>query len=249
MQLRGSQMQATDTLAAQPPGSPAEPHNDTGAWLRDVILGGQDGLVNVLGIVLGLVAAAASTQIILLAGMAATFAEAVSMGAVAYTSSLAERDHYLSEVARERREIHEIPDEERQEIRELYAAKGFKGDLLEQIVDTICSDEEVWLNVMMAEELQMQPVETRGVLRTSVVVTIACIIGSFVPLTPFWFFDRVPSAIVAIIASAVVLFGVGAYKAKSLVGDWRKSGIQMVAIGLGAAFVGFIVGRIFNTTA
>jgi VIT1/CCC1 family predicted Fe2+/Mn2+ transporter len=242
-------MQATDTLAAQPPAGPAEPHSDRGAWLRDVILGGQDGLVNVLGIVLGLAAAAATTKIILLAGMAATFAEAVSMGAVAYTSSLAERDHYLSELARERREIHEIPDEERQEIRELYAAKGFKGDLLEQIVDTICSDEEVWVNVMMSEELQMQPVETSGVLRTSVVVTIACIIGSFVPLLPFWFFDRTPAVIVAIICSAVVLFGVGAYKAKSLVGDWRKSGVQMVVIGLGAALVGFIVGRIFNTTA
>jgi len=70
-----------------------------------------------------------------------------------------------------------------------------------------------------------------------------------VPLLPFWFFDRTPAVIVAIICSAVVLFGVGAYKAKSLVGDWRKSGVQMVVIGLGAALVGFIVGRIFNTTA
>src|SRR3954464_11451857 len=78
-----------------------------GAWLRDVILGGQDGLVNVLGIVLGLAAASAATKIIILAGMAATFAESVSMGAVAYTSSLAERDHYLSEAERERREMRE----------------------------------------------------------------------------------------------------------------------------------------------
>jgi VIT1/CCC1 family predicted Fe2+/Mn2+ transporter len=75
------------------------------SWLSDVILGGQDGLVNVLGISLGLSAAGANTFIILAAGLAATITESISMGAVAYTSSIAERDRYLSEQARERREI------------------------------------------------------------------------------------------------------------------------------------------------
>src|SRR5258708_4638057 len=72
-----------------------EQHRQTN-WLRDVILGGQDGLVNILGICLGVSAATSDVQILIVAALAATFAESISMGAVAYTSSLAQRDHYQS---------------------------------------------------------------------------------------------------------------------------------------------------------
>src|SRR5436305_10293449 len=104
---------------------PGEAHKQ-GSWLRDVILGGQDGLVNVLGIVLGVSAANGDTRILVAAALAATFAESISMGAVAYTSSLAERDYYLSELQRERDEIRDVPEEEREEIRRIYRAKGLK---------------------------------------------------------------------------------------------------------------------------
>jgi VIT1/CCC1 family predicted Fe2+/Mn2+ transporter len=232
--------EAEHAIAAQP----HEPHRADN-WLRDVILGGQDGLVNVLGIVLGATAAGAQSRILIATALAATFAEAISMGAVAYTSSLAERDHYLSELEREKLEMQTIPDEERREIHAIYREKGFDGPLLEQIVDHITSDPEIWLKTMMSEELHLEEVNTRDVLRTSVIVTIAAIIGGLIPLAPF---IVVPdSAIwVAVVLSAIALFAVGAYKAKSLVGDWRKSGLQMVLIGLGAAVAGFVVGRIFG---
>src|SRR5438105_1012626 len=97
-----------------------EPHRKASS-LSNVILGGQDGLVNVLGLVLGLAAAADSSKIIIAGGLAATFAESISMGAVAFTSKLAERDHYRAELERERREILEIPEDETKEIREIYA--------------------------------------------------------------------------------------------------------------------------------
>ncbi|MGI8551792.1 MAG: VIT1/CCC1 transporter family protein [Dehalococcoidia bacterium] len=221
-----------------------------GTWLRDVILGGQDGLVNVLEIALGVSAAGATNHILVAAALAATFAESISMGAVAYTSSLAQRDHYQSELARERREMVEVHEEERNEIRQIYSAKGFHGELLERIVETITGDDDTWLSVMMSEELGLQPVDTNAVLRTSVIVTIAAVIGSLIPLIPFLLFpgDKSTAVILALALSAAALFGVGAYKARTLVGDWRTSGIQMVAIGIGAALVGFLVGRIFHTT-
>src|SRR5437868_3644893 len=103
--------------------------------LRDVILGGQDGLVNMLGISLGVVAAGGSTHILIVTGLAAAITESISMGAVAYTSFGSDRDFYLAERDRERREVASRPDEERQEIREIYAAKGFKGQLLEEVVE------------------------------------------------------------------------------------------------------------------
>src|SRR5438445_4144452 len=116
----------------QGPSGSREPHR-VGSWLRDIILGGQDGLVNVLGIVLGATAAGADTRIVIASALAATFAESLSMGAVAYTSRLA--DHYLSELRRELSEIRECPEEERQEVREIYRAMGFDGPLLDAIVE------------------------------------------------------------------------------------------------------------------
>jgi predicted membrane protein (TIGR00267 family) len=86
------------------------------------------------------------------------------------------------------------------------------------------------------------------VLRTSVIVTVAAIVGSLIPLLPFLLLPRSAAIPLSVIVSAVALFAVGAYKATSLVGDWRKSGVQMVLIGLGAALAGFVVGRIFHTS-
>ncbi len=87
--------------------------------MRDVILGGQDGLVNVLGVVMGVSAATSNAKILIAACLAATFAESISMAAVAYTSSLAERDHYNCELEREKREMKEVPEVETEEVREI----------------------------------------------------------------------------------------------------------------------------------
>ena len=108
-----------------------DPHRHTSA-LADVILGGQDGLVNVLGIILGIAAATSDSRIVLVAGLAATFAESISMAAVAYTATLAETSHYESEREREYRHIRMVPAVEKEEVRAIYQQKGVEGDLLDQ---------------------------------------------------------------------------------------------------------------------
>ena len=90
--------------------------------------------------------------------------------------------------------------------------------------------------------------ESRDILRTAVVIGIATLIGHLIPLVPFMFLSRTPALVLAIVLSAVALFGVGAYTAVTLVGDWRRSGLKFLAIGLGAAAIGFFVGRLFNAT-
>jgi vacuolar iron transporter family protein len=218
----------------------AEVHRGTN-WLRDVILGGQDGLVNILGIILGVTAAGGSTTILIATGLAAAITESISMGAVGYTSSASERDYYRAQRDQERREVATEPDTERAEVRAIYAAKGFSGELLDQVVDVITAERERWVQTMMDEELHLQPVETSDIVRTSVVITIATLIGHLIPLVPFLFLDRGTALVVAFIASAVVLFAVGSYSALTLVGDWRRSGTQMLIIGLGAALVGYAI--------
>ncbi len=241
--------------AVQPSGDAAagvpehrEMHRETN-WLRDVILGGQDGLVNILGIILGVIAAGGSTPILVATGLAAAITESISMGAVGYTSTVSERDYYLAERERESAEIDTVPDVERQEIREIYAAKGFRGELLEQVVDTITANRDRWLQTMMDEELHLQPVRNGDIVRSSVVITIATLIGHLIPLAPFVILARTPALVTAIVLSAIVLFGVGVYSSVTLVGDWRRNGLQMLVIGLGAAAVGFAVSSLIHRIA
>jgi VIT1/CCC1 family predicted Fe2+/Mn2+ transporter len=241
----GRAIRATTEGAAATSGRHREGHRQTN-WLRDVILGGQDGLVNILGIILGVIAGGGSDVVLLAAGFAAAITESISMAAVGYTSSVSERDYYEAEKARETAEISTVPEAERQEIRDIYAAKGFSGKLLDGVVDTITANRETWLTTMMDEELHLQPVQSRDILRTAVVIGIATLIGHLIPLVPFLFLARTPALILAIVLSAIALFAVGAYTAVTLVGDWRRSGLKFLAIGLGAAVIGFFVGRLFN---
>ncbi len=174
--------------------------------MRDIILGGQDGLVNVLGIVLGVGIVAMATndvRIVLVAGLAATFAESFSMAAVAYTSTKAERDHFLRE---------------HQEAGKDHASFDEDGIL-------------------------------RNPLQSALVVGLAALIGSFVPILPFFFTTVAYGIILAGILSAIALFVTGAIKAKLTIGNWFASGMEMMLIGLGAAFIGYLVGLYFNVTA
>src|ERR671932_236608 len=90
-----------DVTSNPPSGVKHVEHQNRRNWLRDVILGGQDGLVNILGIILGVIAGGGSTAVLLAAGFAAAITESISMGAVGYTSSVSERDYYQAERRRE----------------------------------------------------------------------------------------------------------------------------------------------------
>ncbi len=217
--------------------------------LRDVILGGQDGLVNALGIILGVIAGGGDLHVLIATVLAATFAESLSMGAVAYTSALSQRDHYLSERHKVSKEIEQSPRMEAEEVRQIYEAKGFKGKVLEEIVGTITSDKQIWLDILMAEELHIEPVNTRNVLKSSVIVTIATTIGHLIPVTPFFFgTSHQEGLIISVIISAITLFAVGAYQALTLVGSWWKNGLKLVLIGLAAAFIGYFIAKIFHVS-
>jgi len=214
--------------------------------LSDVILGGQDGLVNTLGVILGVAAATSDVRIVIAAGLAATFAESISMGAVAYTSTLAENDLYHSEREREYRHIHLAPDVEIEEIRDIYRLKGFDGETLEKIVDVITSNHDVWVDVMMSEEFKLTPPEKSKAFNSAMLVGFSALAGSFIPLFPFFFWTVSLSIILSIIIAAMTLFSVGVYKARVTVGKPFRSGMEMAIIGTLSALAGYVVGWIFK---
>jgi predicted membrane protein (TIGR00267 family) len=213
-----------------------------GSRISDVILGGQDGIVNVLGVVLGVAAASGEPRIIIAAALATTFAESLSMAAVAYTSTLADRDLFKGQVEREKDHIRRFSAIEREEIRQIYLSKGFTGKQLDEIVDTITSDEERWVEVMLSEELKVTPVEEKRLLRTAAIVGLAAIIGSLIPVAPFFGLPVFVAIWASIALAGASLFAVGAYKAMVTVGVWWKSGLQLLIIGLVTALVSYAIG-------
>lgn len=199
-----------------------EHFNTVGSRLRDFILGWQDGLVNVLGVVLGVAVATESRGIVIIAALAAAFAESVSMAAVAYTSFKAEHEYYQSEVAREKREMANMPNVERKEVRDIYYKFGFRGSLLQKIVKHITSNKKRWLKIMMEQELRMFPSKASP-LNIAAVVGFSAIVGSFIPIAPFFLLPVKTAILYALVISTLVLFGVGYYKAKTTIGNPVKS--------------------------
>ncbi len=215
--------------------------------LPEVILGFQDGLVNVLGIVLGMAAATVSSKIVIVAGLAATFAESVAMAAVAYTSTLAEADYYQSELEREKWEIDNYPEGEKEELRAMYENYGFKGKILDDIVNKITRNKENWLKVMMEQELKLEAVDRNQALPKAMTVGFSSFFGSLVPVFPFFIFSIKNGVIVSVIISFIGLFILGFIKAKQTLGRGLiKNGLEIAIIGVASAVVGYLIGLILK---
>lgn len=229
------------------PKAKGEQHSKLGSNLRDFILGWQDGMVNVLGLILGVASATQSTKLIIISGLAAAFAEAISMSAVAYTSTKAEVDFYNSEYEREMKEIRQTPQMEKEEIRDIYSKKGFRGRLLEAIVKKITSDKKVWAETMMQEELKLSPVHDNP-KNAAAVVLVASLIAPMIPLIPFLLFPIFNAIIYAFLLSVITLFVTGAMEARLTIGNWTRRGMEMVLVGTVAAILGYVIGKLLGAT-
>jgi len=213
----------------------------------DFILGSQDGLVNVLGIILGMSAATSNVRLILVATMAALGAESVSMGAVAYTSTLQKRRLYLSEVDQETKRLKELHSLGYDEALNALVLMGWglRGKELEEAARRIAANPKAMVDLMMSYGLKMEPVGAGEARHSGLVVLASTFVGSAIPIIPFILSvgNVIAGAIGSVALSAVVLFFVGWYGARVTTGSVWKSGMQMLVIGLIAGFAGFLIGH------
>jgi predicted membrane protein (TIGR00267 family) len=213
--------------------------------LSNFILGSQDGLVNVLGILLGLTAATADVRIFFVAALAALGAESISMGAVAYTSTAARRRVYLKEADREFQEMKDVPEIEKEEVRQVFRRWGYVGEELEDLTERIVKKPKAMLEFMMSFELDLAPVDKFEARRSFFVVGVSTVFGSLIPLIPYLFVGRsiLIGTEASVILSGGVLFLIGVYEAKTTAGSLWKSGLQMAIIGLTTGLAGFLMGH------
>jgi len=218
--------------------------------LSDFILGSQDGLVNVLGIILGLSAATQNIRLIFVATLAALGAESMSMGAVAYTSTSSRRRLYLRETEREKGEMRDVPGQERHEVRQILKGWGYVGEELEDILNRIAANPKAMLEFMMSYELELAPVGEREARNSFLTVLASTFVGSIIPIIPFLFVggNIMAGAIGSVVISGLALFLIGWFGAKATMGSLWKNGLQMAAIGLAAGFAGFLIGHFLGAT-
>lgn len=215
--------------------------------LREVILGGQDGLVNVLGVVLGVSAATNDLKVIIVSGLAAAFAESASMAAVAYTSTEASVSEYLGLLEKQKNQINSKPENEKEDVKRVFKKWGFENELLENATQKILQNKEVWAKFMMLEELHISKSQIGNPLLDAFVVGFSSLVGSIIPLLPFLFLRDVSLGVsLAVAISAFALFTTGFVKAKLTVGDPLTSGIKLSLIGMVFAFLGYLVGMLLG---
>lgn len=209
--------------------------------------------MNVLGVLLGLATATGEARTVVIGGVAAAVTESVSMLAVAYTSARAQEDYYRSQLEREEREIRDIPEIEREEVRHIYHRKGFRGEDLDRVVAQITSDPIVWRDVMMAEELGLEKAAPGDAIREAMVVGGSVVAGAIFPLVPFLLalpqagvLSLRTAAIVSCAASVGVLAAAGWLKAVFTTGSRVRSALEMALVGGLAALLSYVIGRLLG---
>lgn len=151
-------------------------------YLGELVYGGIDGCITTFAVVAGAVGASLDISIIIILGFANLIADGFSMSVGAYLSAQSEKKLYQKHHRIELNEVHHSPEEGRAEIRKIYLEKGFNGELLDKVVDVICSDKHIWVKEMMQGELDMQE-ETKSSFMIGLATFIAFNIVGFIPLS------------------------------------------------------------------
>lgn len=206
-------------------------------YLRDWIYGGLDGAVTTFAIVAGVVGAHLAPAVVLILGFANLIADGFAMAAGNYSGTKAEHDDYDRVLGIERRHIAVEPEGEREEIRQIFAGKGFAGGDLERVVEVISSDPALWAKTMATEEYGLSPT-LRSPVRAALDTFAAFILCGSIPLVSYLF----AGLIACVIATGATFFGVGAFKSMWSPAGWLRSGVETFVIGMSAAALAFVVG-------
>lgn len=219
-------------------------------YLREFVYGGIDGAVTTFAVVAGGYGANLEPGILIILGFANLLADGFSMSVGAYLSAKSERDNFDKHEKIEYWEIENLPDTEREEIEEIYREKGFKGDLLNQIVDHICSDKDLWVSEMMKDELGMMK-DTKSPFKIGLATLISFIMVGFIPLLiylwNFFFPSEINTFLWTSILTGIAFLIVGWLKGIVNQTSTLRSIIETVGLGLLAAIVAFYVGDILES--
>lgn len=223
-------------------------HTTGGGAMRELVFGANDGLVSTLSLVSGVAGAAVSQSVVMLAGLAGLLSGAISMAAGAYISTKSQREVYEAQVTREREELLQDPEEEKEELRVLYRLKGYSAEEAERLVDRISEDRALMLESLLRDELGLMPETFPNPWLAGVQSGGAFVVGALIPLIGYLFFSGMTATVVSVGISITALFFVGLLKTLFTGLSWLRSGLEMVAIGVFATVTTYLIGSLFEVS-
>jgi VIT1/CCC1 family predicted Fe2+/Mn2+ transporter len=221
-----------------------ERHFTAGLIVRDAVIGMADGLTVPFALAAGLTGAVDTTWIIVVAGLAEITAGAIAMGLGGYLAARSDAEHYVSERARERREVHEIPADEAAEVLQLLQDYGLRAEEAAPVVEALKKRPEAWVDFMMRFELGLERPDPARALWSALTIGGAYAVGGFIPLFPYMVTKHSLQALALSSAVTIVALAVFGYVKGRFTGAGPvRSAFQTVLIGGLAAGVAFLIAR------
>jgi VIT1/CCC1 family predicted Fe2+/Mn2+ transporter len=224
-----------------------EHHLKSSDTIRDIVIGMSDGLTVPFALAAGLSGAVQSSGIVVTAGIAEIVAGSIAMGLGGFLAGKTESDHYNSELQREYDEVERVPEQEKLEVREVFAGFGLSEKLQHEVVEEIAKDKDKWVDFMMRYELGLEKPQANRATQSAVTIGISYIIGGIIPLSPYFFISGSEEALYySCFITAFCLFIFGYFKSK-VTGQPPFSGaLKVLIIGALAAAAAFGMAKLIN---
>ncbi len=222
-----------------------ESHFEASDTVRDVVIGMADGLTVPFALAAGLTGTAAATsKLVVIAGLAEIAAGSIAMGLGGYLAARTDRDHYESERARELRETVELPQKERDEVADVFRGFGMSEENIKPVVDAISADQTRWVDFMMRFELGFEKPDPLRARNSAATIAVSYILGGLVPLSSYMLLDNLQTALtVSVVVTLLALFAFGYFKGKLTGIPPFQGGLQTVVIGGLASAAAFGLAR------
>ncbi len=220
------------------------PHTKWRGTISNIILGISDGMIVSLAFLTGIALNLANSKIIIITGVIAIISSTISMFFSGILARRTEIDLFNADYKRERYEIENEPEEEKQEMVDLYSKKGLSPSDARKLVSKIIKNKTKWLEDMLLNELHINVDMLGSPFQVGAAIGLSSLVGGFVPLAPYVFIGSLSNAIaISVITSFGSLFVIGAIKGRIAKRNFLVSGCEMLLVGMVASFIVFEIGR------
>lgn len=224
-----------------------EHHLKSSDTIKDIVIGMADGLTVPFALAAGLSGAVNSSGIVVVAGIAEIVAGSIAMGLGGFLAGRTELDHYNAELKREYDEIERVPEQEKMEVKEVFAGFGLSAHLQDQIADEMAKDKHKWVDFMMRYELGLEKPMANRATQSAFTIGISYIVGGIIPLSPYFFIASSQAALYYSCAITVAcLFIFGYFKSKVTGQPAFTGALKVLFIGALAAIAAFVMAKLIN---
>ena len=224
-----------------------EHHLKSSDTIRDIVIGMSDGLTVPFALAAGLSGAVNNSHIVVTAGIAEIVAGSIAMGLGGFLAGRTEADHYNSELKREYDEIEHVPEQEKAEVKLVFADFGLSATLQDQIADEMAKDKDKWVDFMMRYELGLEKPEANRATQSAITIGVSYIVGGIIPLSPYFFIANSQTALLYSCGITMICLFIFGYFKSSVTGQPAIPGaIKVLIIGALAAAAAFLMAKLIN---